>query len=128
VDSNIRIDMVVNNIPEAYKEDSSFFKANPSRSMNIRLRLGSETPSHLDIQTLVIMPSLWMLVWRMTTGIHKVEPIWIGNKFWSNPSSDNEMALIVAKCSQTDGLDHIAFDRAYEELCKYHAEKNGTVK
>jgi len=65
---NSRVDTVVANIHRAYKADSSFFKANAERRMNVRLRLSSETYSDIDIQSVLRMPSVWMLVHRHGTG------------------------------------------------------------
>jgi hypothetical protein len=116
-----RVDTVIVNIHEAYKVDSSFFKANPERSMIIRLRLPSETASTIDVPELLRMPSVWMLV-------HRMAPVWLGKQFWGDPLSDNDTAHIVAKCSETYGMDRDALEGSNEAFTKYHAEKNGTVE
>jgi hypothetical protein len=128
VPANRRIDTVVDSISEARRVDSSFFKAHPKRRCYMRMRLACETPQYLGIPQLLGMPDVWVHVYRSSWGAHKVEPVWLGNRFWGEPSSDAEVYEVVAECAKTYGLDEAALERSIAAFTEYQAEKNGTVE
>lgn len=102
-----------------FKDDRDVFNKAKSRRLIIR-------PDGFDVDYqppnlwfLGNRPTLYVAVFRLSDGLHFVQPIWRGDAFWHEPESDTEAATAVAEAHGRGGCNVPAWDAYIAKRDRY---------
>ena len=111
-----RVDCVTRNKTLPYYGDSKFFRANPKRHAYLRVAWKNEFDKALSHLFNGEMPTLYVLVSKLSSGTHICLPVFRTNRpFWAEPQTDADVANVVAEMGRIGGYD-------IDEMTKFAAK------
>jgi hypothetical protein len=109
-----RIESPLSNRAIDYERDSKFFSEYPQRQSLIREAGMGEFDLDMPNGEFLQIPTLWVLVTRLSNGVHSIVPVYRGRKFWSFIKDDAALGLVLVDIARREGMDAqewMAFER-----------------
>jgi hypothetical protein len=109
-----RIESPLSNRAIDYERDSKFFSDYPKRQSLIREAGMGEFDLDMPPGEFLQVPTLWVLVTRLSNGVHSIVPVYRGRKFWSFIKDDAALGLVLVDIARREGMDAqewMAFER-----------------
>ena len=128
----LHIESPLSNRTIDYERDCKFFADYPNRHALIRdAAIGEFDLLDMPVGEFLQVPTLWVLVSRIASGVHSVVPIYRGRKFWQFIKDDAALGLVICEMARHEGIDaqeFAAFERRIvAENKQFLASGSGTI-
>jgi hypothetical protein len=87
-----------------YGADGLFFATFPERRMYLRPAYAGEFDPFNGWDEFKKMPTLWVLVLKLSDGFHEHTPRWRGNNFWTHHGTDEQTAATLVEIAERGAL------------------------
>jgi hypothetical protein len=120
--------------PVIYRADNEFFDAFPDRTMYLRLAYLGEFDVLKGSMDSAEPPTLWVLVHKLSVGVHERTPRWRGTNFWKVHGTDEEIALLMVEIAERGALSlsewygYVSDKRVSNLEAKKAADRNARKK
>jgi len=89
---------------DIYAADNEFFSTFPDRRMYLRQAYAGEFDPFTTWEEFGKIPTLWVLVTKLSEGIHERTPRFRGQHFWTHHGSDEQTANVLIQIAERGAL------------------------